>query len=161
MPIDILQLSGAIVGLVSSLAIAYFAFQARARYISTGENDPDVTATAMQNIRDEIFRVAKHSLLVSVGIVTVMLKNPGEALEPRAIIVRWILLMISALMVVQSLWIWRDRAVTSSRARARDRRTGDQNKAINYGRRAEDKRVQGRRSADLPPSTPGTGPKGS
>ena len=123
--VEVYQLVAAIIGAIAAAALLFFADQSRRRYKETGENDPEMMATAASNIRDEGFRLSKHLLFVVIGIVTIVMEEPGELLPDRAGIVRWILILCSTLMVIQSLMVWRDRKDSERRAGRPDRRDQD------------------------------------
>lgn len=123
--IELYQLLAALVGAIAAAVLLYFADKVRREYRSTGENDPEILAAAAANIRDEGFRLTKHLLIVVIGIVTIIMEPAVGDVEERAQIVRWILILISTLMVVQSVMVWRDRIDAGRRAQLRNRRSTD------------------------------------
>jgi hypothetical protein len=121
--VEVVQLLVALVGAVAALSQLQRTMALRRFYVSSGGRNPEVLAQAIANIRDESFRFAKHLLLVVVGIVTVA---GNEPLTPRAVTVRYILMIFSVLMCVQSVWVWRDWRDSVARAENRQRRDSDQ-----------------------------------
>lgn len=115
------QLVAALISSFLAALLLYGADRARRQYNATGENDPEINATAVSNLRDEGFRLTKHLLFVVIGIVTVM---PHIDAEDRMRIVRWILIMCSTVLLIQSFMVWRDRKASQRRGIERDRVTG-------------------------------------
>ncbi len=124
--IELYQLAAGIAGAACAVVLVFVADKARRVYRATGENKPEVLAAAAANVRDEVFRLMKHVLIVIIGIVTIVMKHTTEPLDERAVIVRWILILISTLMVLQSVMVWRDRVGSERRVgKLHDRRSTD------------------------------------
>ena len=121
-PIEsVYQLIAAVLGSIVAALLLYGADKARRRYNATGENDPEMNATAISNLRDEGFRLTKHLLFVVIGIVTVLVDIESPE---RMRIVRWILILCSTVMLIQSFMVWRDRKASENRAAEREHRAG-------------------------------------
>lgn len=121
-PIEsVYQLIAAVLGSIVAALLLYGADKARRRYNATGENDPEMNATAISNLRDEGFRLTKHLLFVVIGIVTVLVDIESPE---RMRIVRWILILCSTVMLIQSFMVWRDRKASEKRAAEREYRVG-------------------------------------
>ena len=136
-PIEVAQLAIAVVGTACAASLLYVADKARRVYKASGENDPEMVATAAANLRDECLRLSKHLLIVVIGVMTLVMETPGQALTDREEIVRWVLIMMSALMMAQSFMGWRDRVASEKRGIRRDRRQSDV--SVPEGRRRNDR----------------------
>lgn len=124
-PIEMAQLISAMIGAFCAVGLLYRADQARRLYRKRGENDPDVIATAASNIRDEGFRLSMNLLFVVIGIVTIVLESPNQTMNEREHIVRWILIIGSALIMAQSFMVWRDDVRFARMPPRHDRRAGE------------------------------------
>lgn len=123
--IELYQLGASAAGAFCAGVLLYLADKARRLYRAEGGSDPTVLATAISNIRDEGFRLTKHLLFVVIGILSIIFERDGQALTNREVVVRWILILVSTLMMVQSVMVWRDRRTLEKLALRRDRRFGD------------------------------------